>query len=166
MAHRSSNNNKQCYIYVAENLSIDHKPDLLEEYNRILAAGGRIFAIRYSDGVVGPPRVWLSHSNIPGLAMSRSIGDFIVHTVGVVSTPDIYEIELDQVVDNLIIIATDGLWDQVSNAEAVNIASSFIEAQYAVAALIELARSRWLQNEKSIDDITVCVIYLNQDSML
>jgi len=149
--------------YVVESLSVDHKPDLLEEYSRITEAGGRVFSIRYSDGVVGPPRVWLGSSNIPGLAMSRSIGDFVVHQVGVVSTPDIYEVDLDPSTDRIVVIATDGLWDQISNEEAISIAAKHKDAKKAVSALVELARSRWLHSEKSVDDITVCVIYLQND---
>lgn len=149
--------------YVVESLSVDHKPDLVEEYSRITEAGGRVFSIRYSDGVVGPPRVWLGSSNIPGLAMSRSIGDFVVHQVGVVSTPDMYEVDLDPSTDRIVVIATDGLWDQVSNEEAISIAAKHKDAKKAVSALVELARSRWLHNEKSIDDITVCIIYLQDD---
>jgi hypothetical protein len=55
----------------AENISIDHKPDSPPEKARILAAGGRVFAVEYDDGVDGPPRVWLGHMDVPGLAMSR-----------------------------------------------------------------------------------------------
>lgn len=144
----------------AEGLTIDHKPDLLHEYSRITSAGGRVFSVRYADGVVGPPRVWLGQANLPGLAMSRSIGDFVVHTAGVVSTPDISEMELDCDSDCMLIVATDGLWDQVSNSEAVNIAANYADPQQAVGALISEARGRWLERDRNIDDITVCVVHL------
>lgn len=144
----------------AEGLTIDHKPDLLHEYSRITSAGGRVFSVRYADGVVGPPRVWLGQANVPGLAMSRSIGDFVVHTAGVVSTPDISEMELDSDSDCMLIVATDGLWDQLSNSEAVNIAANHSEPGEAVSALLDEARSRWLEREKNVDDITVCVVFL------
>lgn len=144
----------------AEGLTIDHKPDLLHEFSRITSAGGRVFSVRYADGVVGPPRVWLGQANLPGLAMSRSIGDFVVHTAGVVSTPDITEMEIDCDSDCMLIVATDGLWDQVSNSEAVNIAANFADPQLAVAALIAEARGRWLERDRNIDDITVCVVHL------
>lgn len=42
-----------------------------EQKERILRAGGRVFSIGYSDGVDGPPRVWLQDVDVPGLAMSR-----------------------------------------------------------------------------------------------
>ena len=34
---------------------------------------------------VGPQRVWLSTSWVPGLAMSRALGDAVAHSVGVSS---------------------------------------------------------------------------------
>jgi len=37
----------------------------------------------------GPYRVWLKTENFPGLAMSRSIGDFVAASVGVISEPGI-----------------------------------------------------------------------------
>lgn len=144
----------------AEGLTIDHKPDLLHEFSRITSAGGRVFSVRYADGVVGPPRVWLGQANLPGLAMSRSIGDFVVHTAGVVSTPDISELEIDCDSDCMLIVATDGLWDQVSNSEAVNIAADYADPHQAASALIAEARTRWLERDRNIDDITVCVVHL------
>ena len=34
-----------------------------------------MFAVEYEDGQNGPQRVWLGHMDVPGLAMSRSLGD-------------------------------------------------------------------------------------------
>jgi serine/threonine protein phosphatase PrpC len=148
-------------IMSAEGLTVDHKPDLLHEFSRITSAGGRVFSVRYADGVVGPPRVWLGQANLPGLAMSRSIGDFVVHTAGVVSTPDISEMELDPEVDCMLIVATDGIWDHISNEEAVEVAENHVDSASAVVELVTRARARWMQQEGgSIDDITVCVVHL------
>jgi hypothetical protein len=47
-------------------LSIDHKPSIQSEKERILLSGGRVFSVEYEDGTKGPERVWLSHMNIPG----------------------------------------------------------------------------------------------------
>lgn len=38
---------------------------------------------------LGPYRVWLKTENYPGLAMSRSIGDFVAASVGVICEPGI-----------------------------------------------------------------------------
>jgi hypothetical protein len=55
----------------AVEITTDHKPDSPKEKERILASGGRVFAVEYDDGIDGPPRVWLGHMDVPGLAMSR-----------------------------------------------------------------------------------------------
>ena len=55
----------------AVEITHDHKPDSPKEKERILASGGRVFAVEYDDGIDGPPRVWLGHMDVPGLAMSR-----------------------------------------------------------------------------------------------
>jgi hypothetical protein len=50
--------------------------------------------VRYDDGIDGPARVWLAHADIPGLAMSRSLGDKVAHSAGVSSEPEIFELQL------------------------------------------------------------------------
>ncbi len=76
--------------YYPDPISIDHKPDTPAEKARILKAGGRVFAVSYDDGIDGPARVWLGHMDIPGLAMSRSLGDSVAHSAGVSSEPEIF----------------------------------------------------------------------------
>lgn len=58
------------------------------EAQRILKAGGRVEPFRdFDGGFIGPSRVWLMNQDIPGLAMSRSIGDVVAASVGVTSHP-------------------------------------------------------------------------------
>jgi serine/threonine protein phosphatase PrpC len=56
---------------VPKDITFDHKPDSPKEKERILACGGRVFAVEYDDGIDGPMRVWLGHMDVPGLAMAR-----------------------------------------------------------------------------------------------
>ena len=102
----------------AVDVSNDHKPDLPEEKRRIEAAGGRVFAVEYEDGVSGPPRVWLGHMDIPGLAMSRSIGDSVAHSAGVISVPERFSFDI-QDNDKMIIIASDGLWEFMTSQQVL-----------------------------------------------
>jgi serine/threonine protein phosphatase PrpC len=75
-------------MWVASALSRDHKPDAKEEKERIIACNGRIDTFREPNGdPIGPARVWLKHENVPGLAMSRSIGDLVAASVGVSPEP-------------------------------------------------------------------------------
>lgn len=67
----------------------------------------------------GPMRVWSKKDpEVPGLAVSRSFGDLYLHEAGVSSDPEINILELGKN-DKFMIIASDGLWDVMSSAEAV-----------------------------------------------
>ncbi|KAH7511504.1 hypothetical protein ACOSP7_015121 [Xanthoceras sorbifolium] len=88
-------------------LSVDHKPDREDEYARIEAAGGKV--IRWNG------------SRVFGvLAMSRSIGDrylkpWIIPDPDVMFVPRMKE-------DECLILASDGLWDVMTNEEACDVA--------------------------------------------
>jgi hypothetical protein len=43
----------------------------------------------FNDEPLGPPRVWLRDLNVPGLCMTRSFGDAVAATVGVIDSPDV-----------------------------------------------------------------------------
>lgn len=111
-------------MYVPDQITIDHKPDLPKEKERILKSGGRVYSITYAGGIVGPPRVFLKTMEIPGLAMSRSIGDSIAHSVGVTPTPDIVVRDLN-VNDKAIILGSDGLWEFISNNDVSLLCSKY-----------------------------------------
>jgi len=145
---------------IAQPLSIDHKPDLPEEKERILKSGGRVFAVQYDDGIDGPPRVWLRNIDVPGLAMSRSLGDVVAHTAGVISEPEIFERTIDPETDCCLVLATDGLWEFMSDQEVIDIVSLCNEPRLAVDNLINEANRRWMKEEQVIDDTTVCVAFL------
>ncbi|XP_071731942.1 protein phosphatase 2C 50-like [Rutidosis leptorrhynchoides] len=88
-------------------LSNDHKPNREDEYARIEAAGGKVIQ-------------WNGHRVFGVLAMSRSIGDrylkpSIIPEPEVTFTPRARE-------DECLILASDGLWDVISNEEACEVA--------------------------------------------
>ncbi len=68
-------------------LSRDHKPELTGERERITSSGGRVDRYEVGGMSVGPYRVWCGNEGYPGIAMSRSIGDLIAGSVGVISEP-------------------------------------------------------------------------------
>ena len=78
--------------FYAQPLSRDHKPSEKDEAQRILDADGEIEKIEDEYGVwQGPLRVWVKDAEVPGLAMTRSFGDRIASTVGVICEPEISE---------------------------------------------------------------------------
>ena len=129
------------------NLSIDHKPDLKEEASRIFKNNGRIDR-HFEDGIrSGPLRVWLKNENIPGLAMTRSIGDMIASKVGVICEPEIIEYTINQN-SKFIVIASDGLWEVCTNEEVSNFVNPFyasMDCESAVSYLVEEAKKKWKQ---------------------
>merc|ERR1712003_71467 len=145
---------------IAVEVTHDHKPDSPKEKERILASGGRVFAVEYDDGIDGPPRVWLGHMDVPGLAMSRSLGDVVAHTAGVISEPEFTDFELDPKTDKFLVVATDGLWEFCSSEETVEMADANIGPGEAVDFLVREANNRWMAEEQVIDDTTVIIAYL------
>ncbi|KAF8703856.1 hypothetical protein HU200_031952 [Digitaria exilis] len=87
-------------------LSIDHKPDRPDELDRIQKAGGRVI---FWDGA----RV------LGVLAMSRAIGDGYLKPF-VTAEPEVTVTERTDE-DECLILASDGLWDVVSNEMACNV---------------------------------------------
>mmetsp|Transcript_22629 Transcript_22629/g.33084 ORF Transcript_22629/g.33084 Transcript_22629/m.33084 type:complete len:346 (-) Transcript_22629:184-1221(-) len=143
-----------------KNLTVDHTPDNPDEFKRICTSGGRIYRVVSGSGVWGPSRVWLSNIDAPGLGMSRSICDDIIHTAGVVSTIEFFTHTCDVENDCVLIVATDGLWEFVDSQDAVDIAVACSEPSVASTNLLTEARRRYLESENASDDITACVAFL------
>jgi len=148
-------------IYSAVDLSKDHKPSDPNEMKRILIKGGRIkpFFDEELKKFLGPERV---NSDIPGLAMTRSIGDHLAHSVGVISEPEIIRYEFNGS-EKFIVLASDGIWEYIDSDECVNIVKDYYEddmdAIGALNSLVKEAFNRWKSMEESIDDITAIVIF-------
>lgn len=120
-----------------------------------------MFAVEYDDGVDGPARVWLGHMDVPGLAMSRSLCDAVAHSAGVSSEPEFFEYDFNQDREDLILVmASDGLWEFMSDQEVMEVAFQTTEPRFAVDRLISESNERWMREEQVIDDTTVCVAFL------
>ncbi|XP_057536057.1 probable protein phosphatase 2C 24 [Amaranthus tricolor] len=101
-------------------LSSDHKPDRPDELNRIQEAGGRVI---YWDG----PRV------LGVLAMSRAIGDNYLKPY-VSSEPEVTITDRTSD-DECLILASDGLWDVVTNDTACGVARMCLKGKVPPATL-------------------------------
>ena len=150
--------------YIAINLSNDHKPNIKEEKKRILINGGRIkpFYDDITKKFLGPDRIWLRDDDLPGLAMTRSFGDTIAHSVGVISEPEIKRYEFNGN-EKFIVLASDGIWEYITSEECVNIIKDFYEKNMdaigALNSLVTEAIKRWKKQDNKIEDITAVVIF-------
>lgn len=107
-------------------LTLDQKPNIHEELERIKKAGGKIQQLTDEQGnKIGPYRVWKKQGTLPGLAMSRSVGDSIGKEIGVISTPVCNSFKFDSNGDLFIVLASDGIWDVMNDVEVVNFVDKF-----------------------------------------
>ena len=144
---------------VATPLSDDHKPDHPDEKKRIIKAGGRVQSMQDDGEDVGPARVWQKDRMSPGLAMSRSIGDTVAHSVGVIAVPDVKTITVKSG-DRFFIVASDGIWEFITNLEASQIVDESDSFQEGCNSLLMEAHRRWITMENSSDDISLLVVQL------
>ena len=147
-------------------LTRDHKPSLPDESNRILSKGGRIEPMRDDDdSFIGPLRVWLKDEDYPGLAMSRSFGDRVAHSVGVCTDPEIREYYFEKD-DKFFVISSDGLFEFISSQDIVDIVKDFYISGDIVSCceyLYKVASEKWMKEEEVIDDITMIIAFLEDE---
>ncbi|KAK3445619.1 hypothetical protein EUGRSUZ_A01486 [Eucalyptus grandis] len=145
-----------CRGGVAMALTDDHKPNRPDELKRVEAAGGRVIN-------------WNGHRILGVLATSRSIGDQYLKPF-VIPEPEI-KVSRRTDADEFLILASDGLWDVVSNEFACNVVRRCLAGQMrrrtleanvvenraaeAAAMLVDFAMARG-----SKDNISVVVVEL------
>lgn len=144
---------------VAIQLTVDLKPDLPMEAERIKKCKGRVFALQDEPEV---PRVWLPFDDAPGLAMARAFGDFCLKEYGVISVPEFAHRTLTER-DQFIVLASDGVWDVLSNEQVVATVSSAPSRASAARLVVESASNEWkLKYPTSrMDDCAVVCLFLD-----
>ncbi|KAK6915765.1 PPM-type phosphatase-like domain [Dillenia turbinata] len=148
---------------LAVQLTVDLKPNLPGEAERIRKCKGRVFALKDEPEVA---RVWLPNNDSPGLAMARAFGDFCLKDFGLISVPEISYRRLTEK-DEFIVLATDGIWDVLSNKEVVDIVASSPARASAARALVESAVRSWKLKypTSKVDDCAVVCLFLDSGNM-
>nr|KJB77072.1 hypothetical protein B456_012G119300 [Gossypium raimondii] len=141
-------------------LTVDLKPSLPSESERIQKNGGRVFAMEEEPNV---PRVWMPDQDCPGLAMSRAFGDFCLKDHGLISTPQVSYRRLTPK-DEFVVLATDGVWDVLSNNEVVQIVASVKRPSIAAKVLVYYAVQAWRTKYpgSKVDDCAVVCLFLKK----
>jgi len=159
-------------------LSWDHTPFRRDEYERVLRAGARVLTLDQMEGIkdpskpcwtsedadsADPPRLWMPDALYPGTAFTRSLGDAAAERIGVIPDPEVRPRALTPS-DRFLILASDGVWEFMSNQDAVDLVSSEEargDPQRACVLLCVEAYKRWLENETRTDDITAAVLWFD-----
>ena len=123
-----------------DQISVYEGNDYSQEYLRAKARG------RLEQATVrGDPLAYVTSDGDYMLAMTRALGDFALGNAGVIATPHIKSIPLDNF---SLIVASDGVWDHWQYDE--------ISAYQGDARSILAETSRRAKQEYSYDDATIC----------
>ncbi|XP_004245370.1 probable protein phosphatase 2C 72 [Solanum lycopersicum] len=143
-------------VIEAVQLTTDLKPSLPSEAERIRNCDGRVLALKEELHI---QRVWLPHEDVPGLAMSRAFGDFMLKNYGIISKPDVSYHHISPN-DQFLVLATDGVWDVLSNDQVVSIVCAANNAAAAAEAVVQASLDAWEQkfpNSKRDDSTVICL---------
>ena len=142
-------------------LNISHTPCIKEERIRIERHGGVIDRIDWLK--VGPLRVWFKGKKYPGLTITRSLGDFEAIPLGIIPLPDIKEYDIDEEKIKILVIATNGIWEFLTNDKIMDITWQYYESkdtQGATKKILETAEKLWkIKNPNNIPDLTASVFF-------
>ncbi|KAE8711639.1 Cation/hydrogen exchanger 15-like protein [Hibiscus syriacus] len=113
-------------------LTVDLKPSIPSEAERIQKNGGRVFAMEEEPNVL---RVWMQDQDCPGLAMSRAL-----------------------------VMATDGVWDVLSNNKVIQIVASVKRQSIAAKVLVYYAVQAWRTKYpgSKVDDCAVVCLFFKK----
>jgi len=183
----------RCIAAVGPSISMCHAVDISsdqcatrpDEKRRVCAAGARVVAfhgarecaadsrgLRKTQGDTNssgletcaePERLYLPHKWMPGLAMTRSIGDTVLRDYGVDATAEVTAL-LDTRDAQFLVVCSDGVTEFITSERVVRIVSEQLAAgsspQAAVERLVQLAEIEWRARESNVDDITAIVYIL------
>lgn len=152
-----------------------------DERERILKCGGEVKSIdqlegckplhdNWGDFIHGeqvdiegdPPRVWVPGKKYPGCAFTRSFGDSMGEEIGINACPEILTCDVTRK-DEILVIASDGVFEFLTNQEVIDICDSSLDPLQASEAVTQAAYARWIQHDSRSDDITIIVCFLSSD---
>ncbi|KAF7819783.1 protein phosphatase 2C and cyclic nucleotide-binding/kinase domain-containing protein isoform X1 [Senna tora] len=160
---------------VAVDLSMDQTPFRPDELERVKLCGARVLTLDQIEGLKNPdvqcwgteegddgdpPRLWVPNGMYPGTAFTRSIGDSVAESIGVVANPEIVVFELTPT-HPFFVLASDGVFEFLSSQAVVEMVAKFKDPRDACAAIVAESYRLWLQFETRTDDITIIVVHIN-----
>ncbi|KAG5253478.1 protein phosphatase [Salix suchowensis] len=145
-------------------LTVDLKPNIASEAERIKNSNGRVFALEKEPELF---RIWMPDEDCPGLAMARAFGDFCLKDYGLISTPEIsYRRVTDK--DEFVVLATDGVWEVLTNYEVIRIVASARKRSMAAKLVVKHAARAWRSKfpGSRVDDSAVICLFLRNRTLV
>lgn len=122
---------------VAVDLSIDQTPYRFDELERVKECGARVLTLDQIEGLKNPdvqcwgteesddgdpPRLWVQNGMYPGTAFTRSFGDSVAESIGVIADPEIFVLDLNSN-NPFFVLASDGVFEFLSSQAVVDMVS-------------------------------------------
>ncbi|KAI4345526.1 hypothetical protein L6164_012640 [Bauhinia variegata] len=159
---------------IAEDLSSDQTPFRRDECERVKLCGARVLSVDQVEGLKDPdiqtwgdeesqggdpPRLWVPNGMYPGTAFTRSLGDSLAETIGVIAVPEVSIVQLTPN-HSFFIVASDGVFEFLSSQTVVDMAASYVDPRDACAAIAGESYKLWLEHENRTDDITIIIVQI------
>jgi serine/threonine protein phosphatase PrpC len=157
---------------VTKSISTDQTPYRRDERERVKKYGARVMTADQIDGVEpihenwdcklgdeiddggDPPRIWAQDQEYPGTAFTRSIGDSLAESLGVIAEPEIDGHKLGPK-DRVLIAASDGIFEFITTRSCIETALLYSDPLEACKALVGESYKLWIEREDRTDDITI-----------
>jgi serine/threonine protein phosphatase PrpC len=140
---------------------VDHKPQQERELTRITNAGGFVNQFGRVNGNLNLSRSIgdLKYKQVPGIPPAQQM---------ITAEPDIVQVEL-QDTDEFLVLGCDGIWDCLTNEQAVKYVADRIDTKTPVEIGIEMLDEIISQDPRATqgiggDNMTVMVIDLQPQS--
>ena len=160
-------------------ITIDHKPNEINEKNRIIKNGGKVYqtqsplnsfnnSLIHNQILIGPFRVF------PGrLSVSRTIGDVEAKNVKfggksnvVIAVPDVYCFDIVEDDVDFLVLGCDGIFDQLSNKDCFDCAwmvfQEFKENLHVLCGKVVDFIIKAAMSRKSFDNVTCLVVVVKE----
>eukprot|EP00803_Ostreobium_quekettii_P008641 evm.model.scf_103EXC.10 EVM.evm.TU.scf_103EXC.10 scf_103EXC:119728-125923(-) len=140
-------------------LSRDHKPDAPGERERLAAVGALTAQSKNTTYIV-------SRECASGLAVSRCLGDIHFKQLGYLTAePDVSRTRLEAG-HEFLVMACDGVWDVMTNQEAVNVVREFLRNVERTEEAVEAATAKLIEKalmKGSGDNLSAVVALIEWD---
>ena len=106
-----------------------------------------------------PPRIWAQDQEYPGTAFTRSIGDSLAESLGVMAEPELdhHQIKAN---DKVLIVASDGIFEFITTRGCLDMALLYNNPLEACLALVGESYKLWIEREDRTDDITIILGFI------
>jgi len=119
----------------------DHNASVKHEFDRIQRCGGETRKLMH-DNVY---RIYIKDGEVPGLTVSRAIGDRMGHLAGVCHFPSVTAIRREDLADgSFLLLGSGGVWAMMSERAVVNwVSRHHASPEEAAQSLSAEAARRW-----------------------